>query len=203
MHTSSSSATDLLPGLRAATGEAHLRLEQAVNIEQRLKDQASYAELLKMFLGFYRPLEERLEAADGLEEHGYRLTERRKTPWLAADLRALGLSHAEVNALPNCRDLPTLKGVARSFGCLYVLEGATLGGRQITSLMRETPVPEDARRFFASYGPETGTRWREFIATLEAAGRATGEAGGVEIAEAARETFASMERWINERVPRP
>ena len=198
MHPPPLPDASLLPTLRAATAQAHARLEAAVDIERCLRDRERYAALLRTFLGFYRPLERALESIGGLEEAGYALAPRRKTPWLQADLEALGMSQADVAALPDCLTLPRLDGPACAPGCLYVLEGSTLGGRHITSLMRNSAVPAGARRFFAGYGPETGARWKEFIAWLEA----EAEAGGAVIIAAAQETFADMERWLNERMPR-
>lgn len=197
MHPSPPTATGLLPALRAATASVHRRLEETVNIEHCLRDASRYAGLLRTFLGFHRPLEKRLETISGLDERGYLSLERRKTPWIVADLRALGLSAAEIDLVPDCQSLPQLANdPVRAFGCLYVLEGATLGGRHITALLQSSPVPPEARRFFGGYGAQTGERWREFLTALEAAGRAGGEAGSEAIVGAACETFADMEGWI-------
>ena len=56
-------------------------------------------------------------------------------------------------------------------GCLYVLEGATLGG----VVIRRHPEqklrlgPDNGAAFFHAYGPDTGRRWREFCGALELA----------------------------------
>ena len=126
-----------------------------------------YTRLLRSFFGFYRPLEDRLFALNDWAAHGLALPGRRKTPWLVSDLHVLGLSLEEIQALPSCAKLPTISNHAQGFGCLYVLEGATLGGRQITALLQSSPVSTSARRFFNSYGSETGARWREFLVCLQ------------------------------------
>ena len=187
---------DILAALRTATSQMHQQLEAVVQIEACVAVREKYTERLRRFFGFYRPLEERLFALNGWTERGVDLPSRRKTPWLAADLRALGLSRGEIEALPNCAKLPTTNDDAQAFGCLYVLEGATLGGRQITALLQRSPISTDARRFFSSYGSETGTRWREFIVSLEREAETVGEAGRAEIVTAAQQTFTCLREWI-------
>ena len=187
---------DLLAALRAETGPAHAELEQMVDIPRRVADPARYAGLLQDFLGFYRPLERRLSSLGGWDETGLNLAARSKTPWLEGDLATLGLSPAAIAALPDCTTLPPTATLDHGCGCLYVLEGATLGGRQITSLLRGSAIPEAARRFFNSYGADTGARWREFLGALDRRGRAAGAAGRAEIVLAARETFACLQAWI-------
>ena len=188
---------DILSGLRAATGGAHQQLEDAVGIEHRVQDRAGYRRLLEIFLGFYRPLEARFTSLHGWAQSGIDLAARRKTPWLEEDLSALGLTGREIDALPACAELPCIgDSLDRGFGCLYVLEGATLGGRHITTMMQDSSVPSAARRFFASYGAETGTRWREFIAALENHANAAPEADPVKIVQGAQETFACLQHWF-------
>ena len=111
-------------------------------------------------------------------------------------MSALGTTAGQISTIPDCPDLPSTNNLHHGFGCLYVLEGATLGGRQITSLMRDSPVPENARHFFNSYGAETGLRWREFIVALENRARAAKEKDRMEMIEAAQQTFACLQRWV-------
>ncbi|MDB6155233.1 MAG: hypothetical protein JWL90_3686 [Chthoniobacteraceae bacterium] len=184
----------ILERLRAATKSAHAQLEERVQIEARLIDPQRYGELLEDFLGWYEPLENGMRTLAGWSDYGLDLAARRKTPWLAHDLNALGYSEAQIAALPRCRDLPTMETLACGFGCAYVMEGATLGGRHISGLLRESPVPKEARTFFGSYGPSVGERWKEFVAALEAFSDRGGY--GDQVVDAARQTFESMESWI-------
>lgn len=185
----------ILPALRAATGEAHQRLEDAVDIERRLTDPIRYRQLLEIFLGFYRPLERAIHVAGGGQEQGLDLSERRKVPWLEADLSMLGLPGPQIEQLPDCPELPRVDAPARVIGCLYVLEGATLGGRHISAMMARSSVTAEARRFFGGYGERTGERWREFIAVLERYAAGSGNAENGEIIGGAQETFACLHRW--------
>ncbi len=189
-------ADPILPALRAGTGEAHQRLEDAVAIERCLVSLARYRRLLEVFLGFYRPLERRLTGLIGPDP-----SERLKTPWLEADLRALGLSTDQIDALPDCADLPHVEDSARAWGCLYVLEGATLGGRHISAMMAQSTVPAEARRFFSGYGEHTGERWRDFTAALERYAAGVDHARGGNIVQGASETFACLHRWYVRQCP--
>lgn len=191
----------VLPALRAATGEAHQRLEDAVDIERRLADPLRYRQLLEIFLGFYRPLERSIPIAEHKRGLGLDLSERRKVPWLEEDLSVLGLTGPEIEQLPDCPELPRVDTPPRAMGCLYVLEGATLGGRHISAMMARSAIPPGARRFFSGYGERTGERWREFVAMLErdAAGLENAESGA--IIEGAQETFACLHRWFVRQCP--
>lgn len=184
----------LLSLLRDATAEAHRRLEETVDISQTARSARRYRRLLEDFLGFHAAAQEKLEAPPDLPRAGYAPAERRKTAWLEADLKALGLSAEEVRALPLCRDLPDLPDAAAAMGCAYVVEGSTLGGRHIAAFLDKSGViPREARRFFQGYGEETGTKWREFCAALETVEKADHDRA----ARAAVETFAAMERWLS------
>ncbi len=188
----------LLPELRAATAAAHRALEAEVGIERRVADLPGYTDLLARFLGFYAPLEDRLGRL-GWDPEIFAADERlTKTAWLEHDLGALGWTSAEISALPRCRRLPQLDNVSRGLGCAYVLEGATLGGRQISALLAAgAVVPGDAQRFFHSYGSPAavGDRWREFTGALESFSRRP-EARRAEVVAAANETFACLQDWL-------
>lgn len=193
-HTEPPPRAGVLTALRAHTAASHQRLEDLVRIEERIGDADQYRRLLELFLGFYEPLEERLESLRGWE--GIDLSARRKAPWLARDLAALGSSEQEIRSLPRCCRLPALETIEQGYGCAYVLEGSTLGGRHISAMLQATAVPEEARTFFHSYGDEVGLKWREFIAALEAFAEGRDQAATV---ETAGETFECMSAWIHER----
>ncbi len=166
-------------------------------MEERIRDVAAYRELLEKFLGFYAPLELRLERLSGLADWGYDPVARRKTAWLSQDLAALGTDPGDIVALPLCEDGPSPRNAAEAFGCAYVLEGATLGGRQISAWLARSPIPPEARRFFASYGDKVGTQWRVFCEALEEFGRRNPHHDAT--VRAAEETFSSLARWIGSR----
>jgi heme oxygenase len=94
---------------------------------------------------------------------------RRKLPLLTRDLTALGAAAHVIAALARCPAVPRPADPAAAFGCLYVLEGATLGGRTLLPLV-ESRLGLDAGRgaaYLASYGDGVTSMWRDFGAALD------------------------------------
>lgn len=195
---SQSSPANVRFRLRAATAEAHRNVEAAMALSERCVDRASYRSLLADLWGFYRPLEARLAAAP-MAGLGVDILQRAKTPWLHADLTAMGLCEHDIAELPRTLTLPSIHCAADAFGVLYVIEGASLGGqiilRQIKANLGLTE--SSGARFFASYGAEVGEYWRSFIAAMEAYGGAEERAQVMQ--RAALATFDGLLCWINER----
>jgi len=183
------SVTPVLARLRAETRPEHDAIETALELMSDTLTVAGYRCTLERFHGFYRPLEAGLRAVGGLD-----LTERRKTPLLEADLRALGVT--DVANLPICLDLPPYATAAQAFGCLYVLEGATLGGQLISQSIHRTigVTPETGGRFFRGYGDRTAAMWKAFRAALS--GFAAAPDDQDQIVSAAKDTFMKLHRWI-------
>jgi heme oxygenase len=182
----------ILGVLRGRTALFHERVERSVDLPNRLRSPVAYTSLLARFHGFYAPLEDRLAAAAGLH-----LATRRKAHLLRHDLLALGVAGADVDALPRCPDLPTVADAGDAFGCLYVLEGATLGG-QVVRRQAEAALgltPGRGCSFFTSYGERVGAMWKEFCRTLEGYAAANPWATD-RIAAAALGTFAGLDRWL-------
>lgn len=194
-------APSVMAALRRETRAAHDRIEEARSLARIFTEDFSrddYIHLIGRLYGFYRPLEDAL--FDGLPTAlAPELAHRRKTPLLAADLAALGLDAAEIATLALCPRLPRLDSQARRLGCLYVQEGATLGGTLIYRRLNEHFNGEiaGATAFYGCYGPQSGAEWRAFKATM---GRLL-DGDGDGIAEAvvtATETFALLTGWVDE-----
>jgi heme oxygenase len=185
-------AGNLLHRLKAETHTRHIAIEQALDLMSAALTLPTYREILQRFYGFYQPAEECLHviAAAGL---GLDVEARWKAPLLAADLRALGIEVPE--RLPRCGALPALSTRAEAFGCLYVLEGATLGGRFIHQHVSQVLglTVESGARFFFGYGQESGPMWRAFGAAVT--DFATTEALQDIILRAAAETFDRLHHW--------
>lgn len=187
---------DILSRLRTATASAHTSLENTVEIPRRLQDLASYRDLLEKFWGWYHPLEAKLLQVPGWPFAGYDPHQRIKATWLEQDLLALGLSASDIQLLPQCQNLPAITTLPEAMGLAYVMEGATLGGRQISGLMQESRIPPAAQTFFHSYGTETGTRWKEFLAALSTLDSQPAEH---ELTlTTATAAFASLEAWLTQ-----
>jgi heme oxygenase len=89
-----------------------------------------------------------------------------------------------------------LETTAQLFGCLYVLEGATLGGQIITRHLHASLglTPETGAAFFAGYGARTGSRWKEFGTHLSAFALQSGS--GDAIVASANSTFETLDLWL-------
>lgn len=158
-------------------------------------DLATYRLRLTQFDGFYRPLESFLFDSGVCDwaRFGLQPDERRKSGWLARDLACLGAD--DVRATASAAELPRIDSPEQAFGCLYVLEGATLGGRVISRHLRNTLglEPETGARFHYGYGERGPLMWQTFGSSLNQF--ATGPADERRILGGACATFESLARW--------
>ena len=186
----------ILAKLKEQTAEQHQRLEGKLNILARLNSAQGYKSLLKQFYGFYRPLEMHLGSVMCPPGFLANFTARRKTPLLEKDLLFLDLPERELRALPQCQKLPTVESEAQAFGCLYVLEGATLGGQIISKYVADKLGYESERgaTFFMSYGAEVRAMWCAFCQALRE--YATAHDADDEVVAAAVDTFDKFDQWL-------
>lgn len=183
--------------LRAATRAHHDRIERRLALTSpAFGSVEAYSRLLQRFLGFHDPLDRALARfAGAFRARGLPIEERLKAGRLEHDLAALGLPAGRIRALPRCAALPALRTFDEALGCLYVTEGATLGGRILTRHFATLlPRDLDALAYFGGYGERTGAMWNGFVRFLDAH-----DAGGEpadRAVRAAQETFECLERWM-------
>jgi heme oxygenase (biliverdin-IX-beta and delta-forming) len=185
-----------LQRLKLATRERHAAIEsRSVLLDPQLSLPAYY-DTLTRFFGYYAPLEDRL--ADALTRHGADIDydERYKCPQLRRDLLTLGATPQKLARIHQFRALPDLSTPAELFGCLYVIEGATLGGQIITRHLRSSLglTPEAGAAFFSGYGERTGSRWKEFCTQLSSFAASADK--DHEIVASANATFEFLHRWL-------
>ncbi len=187
----------LLTTLKTQTATAHAALEAQLDITRHFQTLDGYRSLLERFFTLYEPLEACLGLAVDWQEQGWDFESRRKTAWLRQDLAALGLTPADIQGLLRCSPLPAIQDLGAAIGCLYVLEGSTLGGQVITKLLQEKlPVtPETGGQFFAGYQDQNVPRWREFGTWVEGC-YAADPALETTAVVAACETFDCFARWF-------
>ena len=162
-HSQSAMAT-----LRAATALSHRRLEKRLDIKTRFADLTAYRAHLEKMWGFCAALECSLQPAsfDGaLPDY----ESRRKLPLLTQDLLAVGTHPARLGALQRCAQLPGALNTAAAFGCTYVMEGATLGGRVLLPLIEERLgfTADRGAAFLGSYRDDVSRMWRDFGAAVD------------------------------------
>lgn len=160
-----SAAGSVRDRLRAATATAHLELERGLDLVSRLDDRRDVVLILTRLHGLFARTEAALDATLGERI----MRGRHRTPALARDLGALGLTDDEIARLPMPEPV-ALEGRDMSLGALYVLEGTRLGGRIIA---REAAgrdwVPAAGLAFWRD-DPDSGPLWRAFLVELEASG---------------------------------
>ncbi|MDB5891504.1 MAG: Heme oxygenase [Polaromonas sp.] len=184
--------------LKESTQTRHAAIEARLPLMRADLSLPGYRAVLRRFLGFYEPLETQLLTRRFSGAFGFDYAPRRKTPQLRQDLLALGETPAAVDALARCPALPALATAEQAWGCLYVIEGATLGGQIITRQLhaRLGLTPSRGVSFFAGYGAETGSRWKVFCALLNAHAERCGGGGIDETVASANLTFSSLDRWL-------
>jgi heme oxygenase len=188
-----------IAALRAATWASHQRLEKRLDVKARFSSRSSYRVYLEHLWGFCAALESHIGISfrEALPDY----ETRRKLGWLTCDLVALGAEPTHVDLLPRCLSIPACADTAEAFGCMYVMEGATLGGQILLPIV-ESRLGLTATRgasFLASYGEGVSAMWRVFGAALDAwcfdsvrAERAT---------VAAAQTFEALGVWLCDGPP--
>ncbi|MBY0507594.1 MAG: biliverdin-producing heme oxygenase [Bryobacteraceae bacterium] len=183
----------LLGRLRTETAASHRALEECVDIAACLSTREEWLWLHESFLGYWAPLEALLFSSSDLERWLPDAGLRRKTALLRLDIDSLG---GISQHLTYCQELPPLASIAQKLGCLYVLEGSTLGGQRITQMAAGCgyAAPE-AGRFFRSYGPQVGSMWKTFGERLEAYALADPDSHEI-VVGSAFETFTRLSSWV-------
>jgi len=191
----SAAPSSILSRLRLETRGEHEAVEQVLDLMGASLTPEGYRHRLEQFYGFYAPLEKALQARALTLPPATRaaLAARlNKTALLRQDLQHLG---ARAETLPLCSNLPPLGTQAEVLGCVYVMEGATLGGRMITQHIRTvlgiTPITGGS--FFDGYGDDTGRMWQGMRQLLVSSAPDTATENAT-VANAIA-TFASLRGW--------
>jgi heme oxygenase len=183
--------------LKQHTSHLHNSLEARLRV--LLSDEISvgqYAAVQKSFYGFYKPVEDLLAAFVGREDPELQLAKRLKLPLLVSDLTSLAVPVEAIAHLPVCDRLPPIGTLPEMLGCLYVLEGSTLGGRIVTRHLKTAlPLNEVGCSFFNSYGDNVGRMCSTFLSVLARHCEKYGDREA--IVNSACQTFACLERWFS------
>jgi heme oxygenase len=154
----------LFSRLKASTEREHREIEAMIAPVVSFQSMDVYKEhILKSWI-FYRSIEADLTSLPwpiiGLD-----FDSRRKIPLLEQDLRVLGVeSRPEENNQQPSESLD----LDFAIGCLYVVEGATLGGQVISRLLSNSGIgPATGGRFYHGYGAKTAEMWKSFRAMAE------------------------------------
>ena len=183
----------LLQRLKIETAPAHDRIERAFDLQSRTQSLSAYRDVLARLYGYHAVWEPRAEAALADAEFFRR---RRKTELLAMDLRALGMSNADIGAVELCPSVLPMETPVVVFGSMYVIEGSTLGGAIIArQVERHLGLDRDTGcGYFRCYGREVGQMWSAFGAMLLTRCRPADENA---VIVSAQRTFDHLREWIS------
>jgi heme oxygenase len=192
----------VLDRLRAATRDAHDRIEKELNWRHRVASLEGYRTLLARWWGFHAAVEPRFEEVFSRAGQTAFFAPRRKLPLLQRDLHYLGFALHEIDALPVCPWIGPSGGMPGMLGTLYVLEGATLGGQILARHLRRIHgawLRDGGCRFYAPYEDEAsaaggaGYMWR---ATCEYILAGSDVRTDDDVVESAANTFAQVHEWL-------
>lgn len=189
--------------LREGTRELHRQVEHRLDFLVRRPRLDDYTALLRAFYGYYPAIEAELAAWQAQLPPGFGPEARHKSALLARDLVALGTPADDLARMPRCGELPALPDLAHALGALYVLEGASLGGRIIARSVHASLGLDPARglAFFHGYGDRVDAMWASFLALL---GATCDDPPAIAAAvAAARATFETLDRWLERHGPAP
>jgi len=189
---------DLRSRLREATHEAHERMHRHAGFGAAAAghlDADAYRDLLARLYGFHRAFDAGFSEAPAEMAAAIHLPLRARSAHLTRDLNSLGVRE-NLGALPICDELPERDTEARWLGALYVTEGSTLGGAQISRALARGGIADDQRGFFEAYGERRSEMWRLYLERLE---RLAGDGdAAAEAEDAARAVFEVFERWMRD-----
>ncbi len=103
--------------------------------------------------------------------------------------------------LPICQTLPPLTNLSQAFGCLYVMEGSTLGGKFIYKVVKDTLHFEHTTgaSFFYGYGADTGAKWKAFGQSLTEISSQYNNNTDTDIIQSANNTFVLFKNWLEQK----
>jgi heme oxygenase len=182
--------------LRARTTLLHRQTDQLLGLPGVIRTRNDYGRWLSRFLGLYDPLERSMagfvewrtfESPPPLVSH---------SACIAHDLTSLGIDPAGVTRAPPAL-LPALPTFPHALGALYVLEGATLGGRFILRDVKARIGGQilGAMRFFGGRGEEVGPMWHSFRTALDGFGREQPLLQG-NVLTGAEDVFGAILAWF-------
>jgi heme oxygenase len=151
--------SSLLEQLKSATEQQHREIESLIDPMKNFDSLDAYKVHVLKTWKFYRSLEAALDDLDW-SVVGIDFALRRKTPLLEQDLRVLSIPYSLAKDGKHSLDRTNLDF---ALGCLYVLEGATLGGQIISRHLAKLGIgPATGGLFFNGYGAKTGEMWKSF-----------------------------------------
>lgn len=181
----------VLERLRRETAELHREVEKMTDLPGSISTREDYAQLLRRLYDFHTAVEARLTNpfwAMGWLDLGIALPTHRRAHLLSEDLHSLGAVPDEATVW-----LPGLDNIGQALGCLYVVEGSSLGGRVLAPAFRAA-LGEVPTGFFDSDERMHPHPWRSVMAGLRKFNVSAGSADDVVLG--AKGTFLAFGRHL-------
>jgi heme oxygenase len=180
--------TSLPLTLREETRALHDAVDRALPLMKATLTRDEYIDVLARMHAWWSPTE---RLVPDLLAEDFAVPLRARAGDLRADLNTLG-----IDIPPDAADaaLPALNCAAHAVGCLYVLEGSSLGAPFISRHLVQTlgVTPDQGGSFFAVDQIETRARWHQVRAALEEYPAADASL----VVEGAQRTFSSLLTWL-------
>lgn len=181
----------MLAKLKEATKDSHQNVEKVlVSHLKNLSDLEEYGALLLKLHNFYKPVEVQVHNLVGTSVLPD-IESRNHINNLKSDLSNLG---RQIEAAENPFS-KNINSISYALGILYVMEGSTLGGQIICSMLKNKlpNIDDSVVNYFNSYGEDTPKMWNSFRNHIESASI---EIDQDEMLKGARDTFENLRVWL-------
>ena len=191
--------------LRNATAETHSRLHLHRAFSRLMSGSLTlpdYRQLLARLYGFHVSHEARLCGIPAQWCFGLDPLSHSKARLLGDDLAALNVDASQTALLPVCRGLTAIGAPGTFVGCMYVIEGAGLGGR-IMARRLDTLLgtgTAEGRRFFLGGPTSLPSQWSQCCAAVE---QCASDGHIDAMVSAASDTYLALEGWLQGSVDAP
>jgi heme oxygenase (biliverdin-IX-beta and delta-forming) len=186
--------------LRDETRLIHERLHGHASFQGLLEQNISrhrYIILLSRLLGYHCGLEVAFKPFT-FSDSPLALRVHQRSDLLRADLISLGQSPQQIGAITHVLPPDYLHSKAALLGCLYVREGAMIGGRSLARHLDHLCGQSGLGRKFFEGSPQDAQAWRALCGDLNLIDdRATQD----QIIGSALSTFAVFEAWMDGMEP--
>ncbi len=182
---------NFLLSLKEATAEKHRDIEKVSLLKKVFSEEVTYLdyiEVIKRFHSVYTLVEPIVYSNKELQTWLKDLESRKKLHLLEKDLE-----DTKQNPLASLNSWP-LNSIDELWGCLYVLEGSTLGGQVISRHLEKTLGIHS--HFYIAYADKTGEMWKNFCKAICSYEENIGNREI--IIKSAIATFQVLERSFNE-----
>lgn len=192
--------------LKACTDSAHQRLHeqpQFFRLQHGTSSLEDYVGLMAALLSFYRALDGSLIRASNRylgESEDYRYQPR--APMIKADAaavsKALKLPPRPPHHIVHC-EMPVIENRSALAGAIYVVDGATLGGRLLNKSAAKLLGAEEVngRSYWMWCETHGASQWKAALALIDQFGSTQAERD--DMAASALATFTALERHLAAR----